>query len=239
MGKRLLVYKVFKIIIVVSLLLIFLLTATVALGAVLRDESQLSPWGMGYFIIATGSMEPAIPVGSVIFVTSVPADKIEEGDVVTYFAHNWQDVVTHRVMSISVEQDAYTFITRGDANNADDPPLEYERVIGRVFLTISGNNLILGMLGGSNTGQVGMIMVAAGLALCVFGVVSSLRKKKPTDEEAQSEENTTSNNSENNVQTDDNIPISDNERAYDFVRLDDNMHRGYNRRYEDRNHFKE
>lgn len=76
--------------------------------------------------ILSGSMEPAIPVGSQVVVDPVEdADdvaRIEVGDVVTFMP--WPDdptLVTHRVVTRSVSSDGtVTVTTQGDANAKPD-----------------------------------------------------------------------------------------------------------------------
>ncbi len=46
---------------------------------------------LGYEIyhIVTGSMEPEIPVGSVIYVSPVPAEEVGEGEIVAFWREQW------------------------------------------------------------------------------------------------------------------------------------------------------
>lgn len=82
-----------------------------------------------YRAVRTGSMEPEIPVGSLVMVVPTAAEDIREGDDVTYVTQSNQ-VVTHRVLEIDRENNIYT--TYGIANGADnkDAPVKYENIIG-------------------------------------------------------------------------------------------------------------
>lgn len=82
-----------------------------------------------YRAVRTGSMEPEIPVGSLVMVVPTAAEDIQEGDDVTYVTQSNQ-VVTHRVLEIDRENNIYT--TYGIANGADnkDAPVKYENIIG-------------------------------------------------------------------------------------------------------------
>jgi len=172
------IVKTFLVTLVIILLIVTLLLAIfIVVGIVLSDDRQMSPWGTGFFIISTGSMEPSIPVGSVIFVREVAADKIAVNDIITYLSENRQDIVTHRVMAISEGDGRYVFTTRGDANNTDDSPLAFDRVIGRVVYYISGNSFLIGVFNDAKTIGIGIVILGA--ALCIYAIVSSgLRKKK-------------------------------------------------------------
>lgn len=81
-------------------------------------------------------MEPAIPVGSLIYVREEAPAELMEGEVVAY--RNDTDagiIITHRVVKNQVVSGQ--LITKGDANEAEDiSPVSYAQVIGKVTLTI-------------------------------------------------------------------------------------------------------
>ena len=66
-------------------------------------------FGIRPYVVYSGSMEPKIPTGAVVF-TKEGAYSLETGDIITF--HNEDTVVTHRV----VKKEEGTFITKGDAN---------------------------------------------------------------------------------------------------------------------------
>lgn len=72
--------------------------------------------------VLSGSMEPALPVGSTVIVRPRPATGIAVGDVITFTDRDEGSaetrVVTHRVVRV---EPGPAFVTRGDANDADDP----------------------------------------------------------------------------------------------------------------------
>lgn len=85
--------------------------------------------GYEIYNIVSGSMEPAIPVGSAIYVQSVNPAQLMPGDVIAF--QSGGAVVAHRV----VENDPLTsgIVTKGDANAREDrTPVQYSAVIGRV-----------------------------------------------------------------------------------------------------------
>lgn len=86
---------------------------------------------MGYEIynVVSGSMEPEIPVGSVIYVEPAEPGQVQEGDIIAF--HSEDSIVTHRVVrNQTVER---IFRTKGDANAEEDiNTVEYEALIGRV-----------------------------------------------------------------------------------------------------------
>ena len=86
---------------------------------------------MGYEVynVISGSMEPVIPEGSMVFVKPTEWQEIESGDVIAF--QTGASVTTHRVMRVhSFEGE---FITKGDANETEDiSPIPFDSLIGRV-----------------------------------------------------------------------------------------------------------
>ncbi|MGI6104934.1 MAG: signal peptidase I [Raoultibacter sp.] len=91
--------------------------------------------GVRYFGVLSASMEPAIPVGSLV-VSAPPslAGAYQAGDVVSYVADENLNVVTHRIVSVNQASD--TLVTQGDANVTSDPAILEANVVGKVvFVT--------------------------------------------------------------------------------------------------------
>ena len=98
------------------------------------------PQGYKILVVQSGSMEPAIPVGSVVLTkptagvaAPTPITRFFEGDVITYAAVK-QSLVSHRVVSISEENGEFFYKTKGDANETSDQKLVSEKdVVGKVM----------------------------------------------------------------------------------------------------------
>lgn len=82
----------------------------------------LAAGGKAYTVL-TGSMEPALPPGSLVMVRPVKASDIGVGSVITYQLESRQPQgVTHRVVTMGVREDGSpVFRTQGDANPDPDP----------------------------------------------------------------------------------------------------------------------
>ena len=92
---------------------------------------------MGYqeYTVVTGSMEPKMPVGSLVFVKEVEPETLREGDVITYEKERDGSIITHRVVEISKEDGTVT--TKGDANEVEDAVLVHNKnVLGVPVLQI-------------------------------------------------------------------------------------------------------
>ena len=71
--------------------------------------------------VLTGSMRPAMPVGSVVVVVPERPSQLRVGQVVTYrIPVEDHRVISHRVVRIVEGGDRPIFQTQGDANNAPD-----------------------------------------------------------------------------------------------------------------------
>jgi signal peptidase len=72
-------------------------------------------------VVYSGSMEPTIPVGSVVILTPVQAGDVKVNDVITFQRpDNRAELVTHRVIAIETGPQGKAFVTKGDANNSAD-----------------------------------------------------------------------------------------------------------------------
>lgn len=123
---------------------------------------------MGYDVynVVSGSMEPTIPVGSIIYVKQIDPADIYSGDIIAF--HSGDSVIMHRVTQNKVVEG--TFTTKGDANNGEDMgEVPYEDLIGIVVrhIPILGQLLILF---GSTFGRICMVCFAAcGALLNILG----------------------------------------------------------------------
>ncbi len=78
-------------------------------------------FNISLILFRTGSMDPAIPQGSLAVVREVPAGDISVGDIVTIDRPD-QLPVTHRVTSVQqVGEGSWRITMKGDANATEDP----------------------------------------------------------------------------------------------------------------------
>ena len=100
------------------------------------------PRFIGYetYNVISCSMEPEIPVGSLILVKEIDPYDLVSGDIIAFDDNG--SVICHRVVVNNVFEKKIT--TKGDANPIEDPKtLLYENVIGLVTFHVSD----LGMIG--------------------------------------------------------------------------------------------
>jgi len=85
--------------------------------------------------VISGSMEPAIKVGSVVM--SKPLDNYKIGDVITFQRRGERDSTTHRIVEARVAGGESVYTTQGDANNAPDiKEVRKSEVLGKVLVSV-------------------------------------------------------------------------------------------------------
>ena len=104
------------------------------LVVVLACLSLIIPKLAGYngYVVVSGSMEPTIPVGSIVYSKASDPALMRAGDVIVFIDKSRGTTpITHRIMTNNPFTGVIT--TKGDANeNEDVNPVTYENVIGRV-----------------------------------------------------------------------------------------------------------
>ena len=114
------------------------LSTLIAVAVILAAGLMLIPTLLGYqrYAIVSGSMEPTIPTGSVVYTKPVPVSELAVGDVITFVPpseYEFTQPVTHRIVEITpaaqgtevagkpVPEGTPQIKTKGDANEAVDP----------------------------------------------------------------------------------------------------------------------
>ena len=100
-----------------------------------------APAALGYktYVVLSGSMEPSIETGAVIFAQAVAPTSLKVGDVIVYNRTDVDERVTHRIVEMNdVSSGRPTFVTKGDANGAPDAwTVQYSgNTAGKVLFSI-------------------------------------------------------------------------------------------------------
>lgn len=135
--------------------------------------------------VTSGSMEPAIHTGSVIYVRSASFEDIRKGDVITYIIDERNTKVTHRVADIDIG--SQSFRTKGDANaEMDKKNVLMENVLGKVLMTIPFLGRISILLT-SVRGKAALIVILLVLAFLDSAVNRSLSDRQVGKEKKRNE----------------------------------------------------
>ena len=133
-------------------------------------------FGYHMYHVLSGSMEPEMPVGSLIYVHEEKPEDIEEQDIIAFYSSLEESgIITHRVVKNNIVSG--TFITKGDANDKEDPlPIPYDNFIGRVIKTVPYVGKVLTCM----TSMYGKIAAAS---IVVLGVVLNLAGSRQIKED--------------------------------------------------------
>jgi len=118
-------------------ILYYLFITAIALVAVLLLVSVFPITGnFKVLTVLSGSMEPAIRVGSIVVVKPAPEYKV--GDIITFGKiSKTQTPTTHRINEIKGAGAMQTFVTKGDTNNAVDArEVRPSEIVGKALFTV-------------------------------------------------------------------------------------------------------
>lgn len=91
-------------------------------------SSKFNVFGLHSYVVQTGSMEPTIRIGSVVY--TYPAAQYNVNDIITFKRDT--KMITHRIVEAKNNQ----FVVKGDANKVVDPSKVFQR-------DIVGKNIII------------------------------------------------------------------------------------------------
>ena len=92
-------------------------------------------WGYKPLVIVSGSMEPILKVGGILYYKTIPLDDYKIDDILVYRIpdHN----VSHRIVEINNN----SFLTKGDVNEYLDNPVNTSQILGK------GTNFSIPLIG--------------------------------------------------------------------------------------------
>lgn len=101
----------------VDAVLVSVLVTLVVAGAaaVISGRYQLRP-------VLSGSMRPGLPVGGIVITERIPVSSLQVRDVVVFHSpESAQELIVHRIISLTRGPSGPVVKTQGDANTAPDP----------------------------------------------------------------------------------------------------------------------
>ena len=155
-----------------TLLLIIIVTATYLPITIPRA------FGYEIYTVISGSMEPAIPTGSLVYVKYIQPEEIQTEDVIAFYGTDADgSIVTHRVVSNSAAMG--NFITKGDANSDNDMnPIPYANYIGKVQLSVPKLGGIFQTITGTNGKIAAVSMIGLAIVLEILAAVLQGKREK-------------------------------------------------------------
>lgn len=103
--------------------------------------------GYKFMIVSSGSMEPRLPVGSLIIVTPIEYEDLQLGDIVTmnkggyYLTHRIDGKIYNGTILSNPGEDGFdetawengSWYTKGDNSNTKDGTFSAEELVGKVY----------------------------------------------------------------------------------------------------------
>lgn len=159
-----------------SLIIILILTAPFIAHAI----GSIAPQYDSY-IVTSGSMEPEIQTGSLLFTYKTGVENINVGDTITYRERD--NFVTHQVINKTNETPP-TFTTKGIANDSPDPAQVTEDMIqGKKLFSIPFLGYVIAWAG-STRGFITLVVVPA-LLLILIELKNIFKELKSRETEIQ------------------------------------------------------
>lgn len=181
--------KVFRVITsIIGILICIVIVPIIVMNVTIIVKSYINPdevpdfFGIKPFIVITGSMEGTIDGGDLVITKEVDPKTLEVGDIISYSIG--QSVITHRIIDTTEVDGEPAFITKGDANDAeDDEPVIFDQVESIYLFRISGlGNVAMFM----QTPQ-GML-VFIGIPLCLFVLYDIISRRLRTKKERKKDD---------------------------------------------------
>ena len=154
---------------------ILLITIYNTIQTKVLKKSYADFFGYSVFEVQTGSMADAINAGDWIIVKK--QKNFNLNDVVTYKSDG--EFITHRI----IESYNGTFVTKGDANNTKDDPIDESQIVGKVVKILSN----FGILKKTIFNPIVILVII----INIF-IISKLLKTKKTPNESPSKSKITS-----------------------------------------------
>lgn len=177
--------KIINTLITVALILAVLICLYIVIQVMTTGHASV--FGISMLRVVTGSMEPTMPVGSLLLCQQTDIDNIAVNDIVCFHSMDSQmlgKIITHRVIQVLTGADGQLLLeTKGDANAAAD--IQYVtagNLIGKVTYYTGRENALSGILSflTSKLGFLGCIvfpcLILAGVILkdCVKSIRGDL-----------------------------------------------------------------
>lgn len=138
---------------------------------VMHNEMPM-PFGIGAAVVMSGSMEPELSVNDLVIAKA--ADTYNVGDIVIY--QSGTTLVIHRIVQINDDE----VITKGDANNAEDLPVQFSDIKGKAVFVIP----FIGMIAKPLQTTAGKLVVVIIIAMLL---TMSRKKEREKDDESINE----------------------------------------------------
>ena len=183
--KKLKQNKALKIIGEILYIVLFIIVILMLIVVILQrvTDNSVTIGGYRMFTVATGSMVPQYEVGDILISKEIEPSDIKDGDDIVYRGKegSFKDkVVTHRVISIEQENGEYKIITKGIANQEQDPEITDEQVYGKVIYKVQTLSFISKLI--SNI-YIFYFLIFVPIALIIFRQIKQIASRDEEEED--------------------------------------------------------
>lgn len=118
-GRRISVRSVIGGILCVIFIPVIFINMTLIISTYTKPGEMPGVFGIKPAIVLSGSMEPAIQTGDLIFLHKTDPARLQAGDVICYLDSG--QAITHRIVGVQEGEDGLIrYVTQGDGNNTPD-----------------------------------------------------------------------------------------------------------------------
>ncbi len=168
-------FKIFLNILIVIIGLFLLLSIYNFVNIKIMNKDYTNYFGYTFMNISSGSMEPTIKVKDYVII-KLNNKNYKKDDIVTFKSDN--SIITHRIKTINKN----TIITKGDANNTEDPPIQKKDIIGKVVHIGKSYGVILDVI------KTPIVFISFFVTIILFDIALSSDNKEVIDSEKKKKE---------------------------------------------------
>ncbi len=132
--------KIFSFLLISLSILIIIFSLYYIVQIKFKNKILVNFFGYTILEVKSGSMEKELLVSDIILIKLIEGEnkkeKIKVDDIITFRQEN--HLVTHRVLELNEDD----LITKGDANNVADRPINYPSIEGKYIKTFINKNIL-------------------------------------------------------------------------------------------------
>ena len=132
LKKKNIIKRIISFIIYPIFLILLTLCISILVQVIKNPEKTPDIFGYKFFNVISGSMNPELEIGDVVFSKEIGEKYIKKGDIITFKQKN--AIITHRVEDIIIENEKIYYQTKGDNNNSKDESLVQYKDIEGIYI---------------------------------------------------------------------------------------------------------
>ncbi len=163
------IYELLLNFLIIVIVILLILSIYAVFQTSILKKNYFNILGFTIFEVKTGSMSGSIEIGDIIIdkiLNENEKDNLKVNDIISFEEENY--IVTHRIYAIGEDN---SLITKGDANNSSDDPINKENIIGKVLVVIPKVGIFRSVLLDKK------VFILSCLTISLFVISFSINKK--------------------------------------------------------------